>query len=58
MDDVVVVPTDHIVRNKKTWELTNMSRTKIYRIVYDKRVLNEDLTTVPFGFDQKSSAKS
>ena len=39
-----------IKRCKKTFSLSNVEIQKMYRLVYDKRVLNENLSSVPFGF--------
>jgi hypothetical protein len=39
-----------IIRNKKDWTLSSKILNKIYRVVYDKRIILEDLTTVPYGF--------
>ena len=38
------------IRNKKKWSLQTNIQDKQYGFVYDKRVLNDDLTTLPFGF--------
>ena len=39
-----------ITRNKKEWTLCTKTLNKIYRVVYDKRIILENLTTVPYGF--------
>ena len=38
------------VKNKKEWNIKTKIEKKKYGFVYDKRVLFEDLTTLPFGF--------
>jgi hypothetical protein len=39
-----------IVRNKKDWSLKSRNYLKVYRLVYDKRVILSDLTTIPYGY--------
>ena len=38
-------------RNKKNWTVQSDIIKKIYSFVYDKRFVLEDLTTLPFGYD-------
>ena len=38
------------VKNKKEWNIKTKIEKKNYGFVYDKIVLFEDLTTLPFGF--------
>ncbi len=42
--------TDTIVRNKKKFTLHNRSVLKRFKVVYDKRVLLSDYTTLPYGY--------
>lgn len=44
------VCTGTITRNKRTLTLHNKTVAKNFRIVYDKRVLLPDYTTLPYGF--------
>jgi hypothetical protein len=37
-------------RDNKIWEINTELIDKYYGFVYDKRILNEDLTTLPFGY--------
>ncbi len=37
-------------RNKKTWTVTTKPLTKKYKIVYDKRIIMNDFSTVPWGY--------
>ena len=39
-----------ITRNKKNWNICSGIVSKIYSHVYDKRIINNDLTTYPYGF--------
>jgi hypothetical protein len=38
------------VKDKTKWTIRTEEIRKIYRQVYDKRFLNDDLTTRPWGF--------
>ncbi|KAL0148364.1 hypothetical protein M9458_056344, partial [Cirrhinus mrigala] len=46
----VLAHNDTIVRNKKNLTLHNKSFVKKFKVVYDKRVLLPDFTTLPYGF--------
>ncbi len=39
-----------IVREKKKWSLKTKEQAKVYRMVYDKRIIRPDLSTIPYGF--------
>ena len=39
-----------IVRNKKDWSLLTKNLNKVYRMVYDKRIIMDDFSTLPYGF--------
>ncbi|XP_055343964.1 uncharacterized protein LOC129592046 isoform X1 [Paramacrobiotus metropolitanus] len=45
-----VVYPEYIKRNFKAQEISTVRLKKHLRMVYDKRVLLEDFTTVPYGF--------
>jgi len=47
----VIYPT-HMKKNKKDQTIRNVIMPKSLRLVYDKRILKEDFTTVPFGTKQ------
>ena len=42
-----------ITRNRKTWTICSGIISKVYSHVYDKRVLNNDFTTLPYGYISK-----
>ncbi|XP_053481752.1 uncharacterized protein LOC128608210 [Ictalurus furcatus] len=46
----ILAYTDTIVRNKKQFTLHNRSVVKKFKVVYNKRVLLPDFTTIPYGF--------
>ena len=46
----IFVPQCKIVRDKNNWELFTDYLNKEYGFVYDKRILNKDFTTKPYGF--------
>jgi hypothetical protein len=45
------VEQNTIKRNKKNWTLSTKTINKKYSMVYDKRILFDDLTTLPYGFE-------
>ena len=47
--NVVVVVSPRIMRSGHHIIVTRLVR-KIYRVVYDKRVVRKDYTTVPYGY--------
>ena len=49
-DKKIVVDQLKFVKNKKQWTIKTNIEKKNYGFVYDKRVLFEDLTTLPFGY--------
>jgi hypothetical protein len=38
------------VRDKHTWTITTEPNRKRYRMTFDKRIVCEDLSTMPFGY--------
>lgn len=46
----ILARTDNIVRNKKHLTLKNKSVVKCFRVVYNKRVLLADFSTLPYGY--------
>lgn len=48
---VVTVQNDYkIVRDSNTTEIVTRKENKDYKLVFDKRVLQKDITSVPYGF--------
>ena len=48
----ITVPQLKFDRNKKSWDVTTNIINKLYGFVYDKRILFNDLTTLPFGYSE------
>jgi hypothetical protein len=48
---VITVNENKITRNKYKCKIYNSKEVKRYRAVYNKRIIMNDLTTVPFGYD-------
>lgn len=46
----ILARTENIVRDKKTLTLQNKSVVKRFKVVYDKRRLLSDYTTLPYGY--------
>ena len=46
----ITVDQMKFVKNKKKWNIKTKIEKKNYGYVYDKRVLFEDLSTLPFGY--------
>ena len=46
----VTITRDNIVRDKKESKIYTKKQKKDYRIVYNKRVVNENYETVPYGY--------
>jgi hypothetical protein len=49
-EERVSVRQSTLVRNKNDWSLRTKTSDKIYRMVYDKRIICDDLSTLPYGF--------
>lgn len=48
---VVTVQNDYkIARDSNTTEIVTRKENKDYKLVFDKRVLQKDLTSVPYGY--------
>jgi hypothetical protein len=48
--DAIKVDQMNFVKDKSKWSICTKNNEKIYKKVYDKRVLLDDFTTLPFGF--------
>ena len=45
----IKIPQLKFVKDKSEWLIKTEIQDKFYRFVYDKRVINDDFTTSPFG---------
>jgi hypothetical protein len=57
-EERVSVRQSTLVRNKNDWSLRTKTSDKIYRMVYDKRIICDDLSTLPYGFCLKLLPKN
>jgi hypothetical protein len=46
------ISQNNIIRSKKDWKLMTRNNEKIFKMVYDKRIILPDLSTIPYGFNQ------
>jgi len=49
-NEKITVEQLKFVRNKKDWNISTKIENKNYGFVYDKRVLFDDLSTLPYGY--------
>lgn len=49
-DDKISVEQTKFTRNKDTWDIQTSVVDKMYKFVYDKRVLTDDYKTIPYGY--------
>ena len=47
---VTVENTNKITRDAKRRKIINKREKKIYKMIYDKRIVKKDFTTLPYGF--------
>ncbi|CAL1292279.1 unnamed protein product, partial [Larinioides sclopetarius] len=50
MECVTVTDPQKITRDGKRRRVYNREEKKLYRVIYNKRVIRPDLSTVPYGF--------
>ena len=48
-DNKIKIPQLKFIKDKSEWLIKTEIQDKFYRFVYDKRVINDDFTTSPFG---------
>ncbi|XP_054708018.1 uncharacterized protein LOC129228287 [Uloborus diversus] len=49
-ESISLVNPTKITRDGKRRKVSNKKEVKLYKIIYNKRVLKEDLTTLPYGY--------
>ena len=49
-NNIVEVPQQKFLRNKQNWSVKTEIVQKKYRYVYDKRIVLDDFTTLPYGY--------
>ena len=49
-DETVTIHQSNIKRDKNNWTVHTNNVEKIYRLVYDKRIILPNLETIPFGY--------
>lgn len=47
---VVLVQNDYKIARDSNFEIVTRKENKDYKLVFDKRVLQKDLTSVPYGY--------